>query len=136
MISMLVSFGDGVGVRKLALVDEVAAKLLAIVAGKSGGRAEGLDTVAVSTLGVVDVLLVDALLVTRAIHGRNTGPAGINVHSVVLGLLVQADLQLSVIPSIGGNLGGVEGENLGHDGSAPSRFGSRCRRCQACCRTR
>lgn len=108
--------GIRVGVGKLALVDEVATELLLVIAGERRGRAEGLDPVAVVVGGVIDVFLIDALFVAGAIDGSHAGPAGIDVDGVILGLLVQTNFDLVVITGEGGDLGGVEGEDVRNDG--------------------
>lgn len=97
-----------VGVAELALVHEVAPKLLFAVPGERGRGTEGLYTVTVAVGGAIDVFLIDPLLVARAIDGGETGPAGIDVDGMILGLLVEADLELLVVAGIGGDLGGVE----------------------------
>ena len=102
-----------VGVGELALVHKIAPKLLFVVTRKRSRRAEGLYTIAVGVGRAIDVFLVDPLLVSRTIERRDTGLAGINVDGMVLGLLVQADFELLVVARIGGNLCGVERQNLG-----------------------
>ncbi len=57
---------------------------------------------------IVEILLVDAPLILRAIHNRDTGLAGVDVNSVIRCLLVEAYLQTLVIAGICSDLGSIE----------------------------
>jgi hypothetical protein len=60
----------------------------------------------------------NALFVAGTIDRNHTGPTGVDVDSMVLGLFVQANLQLLIIAGIGGDFGGV----LEEKGFFPSDF--------------
>ena len=109
-------FGARVGVGELALVDKVATKLLFAISGQGAGGAESLHAVAVGGGAAVDVLFIDALLVAGAMHGGDTGTAGVDVDGVIGGLLVQTDLQALVITGICGHLGRVQRKDVADDG--------------------
>jgi hypothetical protein len=97
-----------VGLLERALVYEVTSQLLVEITGQFARRSESLDAVAVGSLGIVQVLLVDALFVARSTDGGDARLAGVDEDGVVNSFLVQADLKLLVVSGECSYLGGVE----------------------------
>ena len=105
----------GVGVDKVALVDEIASQLLVFGSWQRALGAEALYTVCQTRLGYSQVLLAQTLLVLRAVDDAHTGPAGIDVNGVVGGFLVEPDLKTFVVSGICGDLCGVERVDVADD---------------------
>ena len=97
---------------KVAFVDKIAAQLLLASAGEDAGGAEGLDSIALAGFGAIQVLFVDPLLVAGTVEDADTRPARVNVDGMIFGFLVQSNLQTFIIASVGGDLGGVEREDV------------------------
>jgi len=100
--------GAWVGLLERALVYEVTSQLLVEITGQFARRSEGLDAVAVGSLGDVQVLLVDALFVARSTDGGDARLAGVDEYGVVDGFFVQTNLELLVVSGECSYLGGVE----------------------------
>jgi hypothetical protein len=97
---------------KEALVDEVAAQRVLVASGQRAVRPEGLDAVAQLAGRAVEVLVVDALLVARAVDDADARLARVDVDGVVRGLLVEPDLDLVVVPGVGRDLGSIQRVNV------------------------
>lgn len=97
-----------VGLLERALVYEVTSQLLVEITGQFARRSESLDAVAAGSLGVVQVLLVDALFVARSADGGDARLAGVDEDGVVDSFFIQADLKLLVVSGECSYLGCVE----------------------------
>lgn len=64
---------------------------------------------------MVDVLGLEALLISRTTHVGLTGSASVDVDGVVVGLHIEADLLLLVLSGKGGHLGSVQRRNVTSD---------------------
>ena len=105
----------GVGVDKVALVDEIASQLLVFASWQRALGAEALYTVCQAGLRDSQVLFAQALFVLGAIYDGHAGPAGINVHSVVCSFLLEPDLKALVVSCVSSHLCSVEGVDVAYD---------------------